>query len=100
MGEGRVHRLCFLPLPGWFRAPPRDVVESATVMMKTRFPRVAAAIAMAATFALTGCIKSDHKTTLNKDGSGVVTARMEMDLTQLKALADLAGSFGGGAPGG
>jgi hypothetical protein len=69
--------------------------------MKTRFPRVAAALALAATFALTGCIKSDAKTTLNKDGSGVVTARMEMDLSQIKALMDLANSFGnpGGAPG-
>jgi hypothetical protein len=75
-------------------------VESATVMMKTRFPRVAAALALAATFALPGCIKSDSKTTLNKDGSGVVTQRMEMDLSQFKALADLANSFGGGAPGG
>lgn len=68
-------------------------------MTKNRFPRVAAALAVAATFALTGCIKSDSKTTLNKDGSGVVTQRMEMDLSQLKALADLASSFGG-APGG
>jgi hypothetical protein len=68
-------------------------------MKKLLFPRVAAVLATAATIALTGCIKTDAKTTLNKDGSGVVTSRMEMDLTQLKALTDLMGSFGG-APGG
>ena len=68
--------------------------------MKTlSLPRIAAVVTAAATVVLVGCIKSDAKTTLNKDGSGVLTERMEMDLTKMKPLMDMvqemAKGFGG-----
>lgn len=84
------------------RGPSLDPVpESPHVMTKSLFSRAAAALTLAATTVLVGCIKSDGKTTLNKDGSGVLTERLEMDMSQMKALMDLFGSFAnpGGEPG-
>jgi hypothetical protein len=72
-------------------------------MSKISLARVAFVLSLAASAALVGCLKSDGKTALNKDGSGVVTQRIELDLAQVTALSALATemmSAGAGTPGG
>lgn len=69
-------------------------------MKKPSLSRIAALVTAAATAVLVGCFKTDTKTTLNKDGSGVLTQRLEVDMSKMKELAEMFKGFAGdpGAP--
>lgn len=59
-------------------------------MKWTRSLRLAAlASVCAAAFASVGCIKSDDKTTLAKDGSGSVDVTVTIDLAKIKEIKDM-----------
>lgn len=58
-----------------------------------------AVLATAATLALTGCIKTDAKSTVAKDGTGTATQKLEIDMSQMKQMMEMFGSMAGGEAG-
>lgn len=63
-------------------------------MKWTRFLRLATvASACVAAFATAGCIKSDDKTTLAKDGSGSVDVTITIDMSKIKEMKDMFGAM-------
>ena len=63
-------------------------------MKWTRSLRLAAlASACVAAFGTVGCIKSDDKTTLAKDGSGSVDVTITVDMSKIKEMKDMFGAM-------
>ena len=64
-------------------------------MKKALLSRLAVVACAAGTVVLGGRFKTDSKTTLNKDGSGVLTQRIELDMSKMKEVAEMFKGFAG-----